>query len=312
MSAERARFGRYTVKLSNRDKLLFPGSGVTKGDLCSYYAEIAGVMLPHVRQRPLSLQRFPDGIGDEGFYQKEASDYFPDWIHTLRVPKEEGGTNRQVMADNTATLVYLANQATVTFHVWPARKDDLRKPDRLVFDLDPADGDFDLVKDAARDLRALLEELGLRPRVMTTGSRGLHVTAPLRPETDFDAVFDFAEGVARVVAAARPDAYTTAFRKAKREGRLFLDTRRNIYGQTSVAPYSVRPREGAPVATPLDWDELERSDLGPRSWDLRSVGRRLGQKDDPWSGMGRHARGLEAPQAALEERLRDLGDESAS
>jgi bifunctional non-homologous end joining protein LigD len=306
MSRARARFGRYTVALSNQDKVLFPESGITKGDLCAYYRDVADVMLPHVRDRPLSLQRFPDGIDGEGFYQKDVSDSFPGWIHTVRVPRRHGGANRQVLANNTATLVYLANQATVTLHAWPARGDDLEKPDRLVFDLDPAAGDFGVVRDAARDVRAVLQQVGLDARVMTTGSRGLHVTTPLRREASFDAVFAFAESVARVVAARRPDAYTTAFRKARREGRLFLDTRRNLYGQTSVAPYSVRPRPGAPVATPLDWEELERSNLDSRSWSLRSIAARLARRGDAWRGIGRHARAVSEPAARLEEQLECL------
>lgn len=312
MTGESVRFGRYTVELSNQDKVLFPDAGITKGDLCSYYGDIAETMLPHVRERPLTLQRFPDGIDEDGFYQKDASEHFPDWIHTVQVPKKEGGSNRQVLADNAATLVYLANQGTVTLHVWPARADELRCPDRLVLDLDPPGDDFDVVKDAARDVREILEELGLSPFVMTTGSRGLHVTAALRPATGFDAVFDFANGVARLVAERRPDAYTTEFRKNKRRGRLFLDTRRNLYAQTSVAPYSVRPREGAPVATPLDWEELDSDELGPRSWDLHSVRRRLQQQADPWSGMGRHARGVGKAAEKLRRRLRELDEDDGS
>lgn len=305
------RFGSYSFELSNQDKVLFPEAGITKGDLCDYYRDVAELMLPHLRGRPLSLQRFPDGIDEEGFYQKQVSEHFPSWIHTVTVPKrEEGGSNEQVVADNAATVVYLANQGTITLHVWPSRTADLERPDRIVFDLDPPGDEFEIVVDAARDIHAALDEIDLVGYPMTTGSRGLHVSVPIRPEETFESVSDFAAGVARLVAARHPDRYTTAFRKAKRRGRLFLDTRRNEYAQTSVAPYSVRPRAGAPVATPLDWSEIDSSDVGPRNWTLRNLGDRLADHDDPWAGIERHRRALERPRETLGRLLEESAGET--
>lgn len=283
-------FGKYKVDLSNTDKIIFPDEGITKGDLIEYYRKIANVMLPHVEDRPLTLHRFPDGINGEGFYQKEASDYFPEWIEKLPVKKKEDGETHYVICNNEATLVYLANQASITPHVWLSRKNRLEKPDRLIFDLDPPEGnDFSAVRRAAITLRKFLDnEVGLTSFVMTTGSRGLHLAVPIKASQDFDAVRSFAQKVAKIVAQRNPDSLTTEIRKEKRKGRIFLDTARNAYAQTAVAPYSVRPKPGAPVATPLDWDELSEDHLNAQSYRIRNIFRRLAQKPDPWKQINRH------------------------
>lgn len=286
------RFGPYSVELSREDKVLFPGSGITKGDLIGYYEKIADVMLPHVKNRPLTLHRFPDGIGREGFYQQSRSDYFPGWIRSKAVARAGSGKGDavdHVLGNNKATLVYLANQAAIALHGWNARVPRLHHPDRLVFDLDPPGRDFEPVREAARQVVALMREIGLSPHVMTTGSSGLHVVAPLRPRTGFDAVRELAQRMAAVLADAHPDTLTTEQRKNKRRGRVYLDVMRNSYGQTAVMPYSVRAIEGAPVATPLALDELGDSSLGPRKYDLGNILRRLGQRSDPWRDMARTA-----------------------
>lgn len=295
----------HEVRLSNLDKVFFPGADITKGDVVDYYDRVAETMIPHVRGRFISMHRWPDGIEGEDFYQKEAPGYFPSWIRTGIVPKEEG-SNRQVIVDDRATLVYLADQACLTPHVWLSRADRIRKPDRLVFDFDPT-GDweeaFDGVRWAARRLRAFLEDLGVQAWVMTSGSRGLHVSTALEPTLDFDSVKPFARDVATVLAERYPDRLTVEVRKAKREGRIFIDYLRNEYAQTAVPPYAVRARPGAPVATPLEWDELSRSGLDPRRYTLRNLFRRLGQRADPWVGIDRAATSLDEGRRRLDDLM---------
>jgi bifunctional non-homologous end joining protein LigD len=305
MSAQRTKevieVDGHEIALSNTGKVLFPQAGMTKGELIGYYRRIAPTMLPHLAGRPLSFERFPDGIETSGFMQKNASDYFPGWIRRARVAKEDGEVEHAV-AEDAATLIYLANQACVTLHVGLARVDRIHHPDRLVIDFDPSDEDFDKVKRAARAARRLLEETGLVPFVQTTGSRGLHVWVPLEPETTFDEVRGFAADLADRLVAQAPEELTTEQRKAKRGTRVFVDVARNAYGQTAVAPYSVRARAEASVATPLDWAELDDPGLGSARYTITNLFRRLGQKPDPWAGIGRHARPLAAPPSFKESR----------
>lgn len=295
--------GGRSVEVSSPDKVLFPDDGITKADLAGYYARIADTMLPHLDGRPISMHRFPDGIDGEDFFQKDVPDYFPDWIRAERVEKE-GGSLDMAIVEEPATLVYLANQACITPHVWLSRIDEPRRPDRLVFDLDPPGDDVGAVRDAARRLRDLLEETGLVPFVMTTGSKGFHVTVPLDRSADFDEVRGFARRCAELLAGRHPKALTVEQRKAKRRGRVYIDTMRNAYAQTAVAPYAVRAREGAPVATPVDWDELGRTE--PRTYTIGSLFRRLGRKDDPWAKIDREA-GAIGPAS---ERLAEVDAEA--
>jgi len=298
------RLGSHTVELSRPDKVLFPDAGLTKSDLADYYRRAAETMLPYLRGRPVSMHRFPDGIDGEDFYHKEAPDYFPDWIRQVPVKIKEGGRQSQVVIGNAATLVYLADQACITPHVWLSRADRLNHPDRMIFDLDPPGDDFEIVRRGARALREVLEEEKLFAQVMTTGSRGLHVTVPLDRSADFETVRDFARQMAELLAARQPKVFTVETRKDKRRGRLFLDYLRNAYGQTAVPPYAVRARPGAPVAAPLGWEELSDGDLTARSYTIKNIFRRLGQKGDPWKGLGRHARSLNEPRRRLKELLR--------
>jgi bifunctional non-homologous end joining protein LigD len=261
-------------------------------------------MLPHVRGRIVTMRRFPDGIDGKSFYQKQVPDYFPDWIETVQVTKQ-GGRLRELVIDNPETLAYLANQACIAVHVWPSRAEDPHRPDRLIFDLDPSVDDFGRVRDAARVVRSILEDTGLTPHVMTTGSRGLHVVAPLDARTDFDAARRFAAAVAELVVAKEPDRFTVEHRKRKRGERVFIDYLRNAYAQHGIAPYSVRAKPGAPVATPLTWDELGRADLDARRYTIRNLFRRLARKEDPWKDIARHAGSLADAHRRL-ERLRAL------
>jgi bifunctional non-homologous end joining protein LigD len=304
-SREMAVNGR-TITIERADKPLYPDAGITKGDLADYYRRMAETMLPHMRDRPITMQRFPDGIDAPGFYQKEAPDYFPDWIRRVSIHvQEEGTVQDQIICDDAATLLYLANQACITPHIWLSRADKLDHPDKLLFDLDPPDDNFDPIRQAAQELRAVLEEVGLTSYVMTTGSRGLHVVVPLDRSADFDTVRDFARDLADLLAQRHPERLTTAQRKEKRTGRLFLDYLRNSYAQNSVTPYAVRPLPNAPVATPLEWDELDNPNLDAQSYTMRNIFRRLGQKSDPWAGMLGNGRSLTQPRARLDEMRED-------
>jgi bifunctional non-homologous end joining protein LigD len=299
--------GGRTVQVSSVDKPFFPEAGLTKGDLLAYYRDVAEVMVPHLRSRPLNLQRFPNGVDGHGFWQQGVADHFPDWIRTVTVERRgRGGTVEHVVCDDAATLLYLANLATVTFHAWTSRVEQLARPDLAVIDLDPDPGQgLDVIRAAARAVRAACGEVGLVPFLQTSGSRGYHVVMPLVPGADGEAVKDFAAGLAALVAARDPRRLSVEWRKAKRQGRLLLDTARNGYAQTAVAPYSVRPRPDAPVATPIDWDELAR--VEPRSYTLTNLRRRLARKSDPWAALEDHATAFDPARARLDELLTEAG-----
>jgi bifunctional non-homologous end joining protein LigD len=306
VTQEREVHGR-RIAFSNLEKLMYPDAGIRKGDVVDYYERIAPVMLPHVRDRFLSMHRWPDGIEGRDFYQKDAPDHFPDWIRTEEVEKRDG-VNWQVVVDEPATLVYLAQQACLTPHVGTSRADRPRRPDRLVFDFDPPEASwqarFDGVRRAATALRELLGELSLDAFVMTSGSRGLHVHVPLQRRADFAEAKAFGRDVSRLLATRHADRLTVEQRKRKRGDRIFIDYLRNDYGQTAVAPYALRARPGAPVATPLAWDELSRAGMGPRRYTLRNLFRRLAGRGDPWAGMDARAGRLDgARRRALDERI---------
>ncbi|MDX1649560.1 MAG: ATP-dependent DNA ligase, partial [Myxococcota bacterium] len=256
-----------------------------------------------LKERPLVLQRFPDGIDDEAFYQKQAGDHFPDWISTVRVDVgTSDGSQDLVVCDKKATLAYLANQACVTLHPWLSRRDRIDHPDLLVIDLDPPGDDFEAARQGALRVRELFEEeLELPTWPKLTGSKGVHVAVPLDRSADFDAVRAFARAAMELLAARHPDALTTEQRKNKRKGRLYLDAGRNAYGQTAVAPWAVRAKPEAPVAAPIAWKDLERKGIGPRDYTVRNVFRKIARRDDPWSGMRRRARSLEPARKRLEE-----------
>jgi bifunctional non-homologous end joining protein LigD len=265
------------VKVSHPEKVLYPADGITKGEVVEYYRTVAEAMLVHLRGRPLTLQRFPNGIDEPGFMQKNASKYFPESIERVEVPKE-GGTTIHPLCDTPDDLVYLANQNTITFHIWTSRTPDLLRPDRLVLDLDPPKGG-DPPREAARAARKVMEDIGLSPGVMTTGSSGYHVVALIEQEHDYEAIGKVARLLAGVVAARHPDEMTTEFLKKDRAGRVFVDWLRNRWAQSTVCPWSLRPRPGAPVAMPITWEELDDTD--PQRWTLRDAPERL-DREDPW------------------------------
>jgi bifunctional non-homologous end joining protein LigD len=297
------RVDGHDIELTRQDKVLFPGSGITKGDLVRYYERIAPVALPHWRDRPLSQHRFPDGIESEGFFQKEIPDHYPSWVERAELKAQTDGSVTYAVANNAATLVYLANQASITPHLGLSRTDRIDHPDWLVIDLDPQDDDFEKVRFAARATRRFLDRLELPSFVQTSGSRGLHVFVPLDRSADFTRVRAFARDLARHLARQHPERLTTEQRKAKRGDRVYLDILRNAYGQTTAAPYAVRAKEGAPVATPLDWSEVADARLTPQRYTIANIFRRLSRKADPWRDMASRAGSLDRPH----ERLRELG-----
>lgn len=302
--AGKRNYGSRSFEVSNEDKTFFPEPGLSKGDLIDYYDKVSDAMLPHVRGRVVAMGRYPDGVGGKSFFQKDVPDYFPDWIETVEV-KKEGGRLHQLTIENAATLAYLANQGCIEIHVWPSRADKPHHPDRVIFDLDPAGSDFNLVRKAARAVREVLEDIGLSAYVMTTGSKGLHVVSPLDRKADFDEVRDFASLVARLLASRDAKSFTVEQRKNKRRGRVFIDYLRNAYAQHGIAPYSVRARPAAPVAMPLEWDEVGDSKLHPQKYTIQNVFRRLSRKKDTWKDIARHAASLKKARRALDDLLQE-------
>ncbi|HEY8978055.1 MAG TPA: non-homologous end-joining DNA ligase [Streptomyces sp.] len=280
------------VEVHRPGKVLVPasgsGGGYTKADLAAYHRAVASFMLPHLRGRPLMLERHPDGVGGPRFMQKNVPDSYPEWIRRVEVAKE-GGTVRHAVCDDAATLVFLVDQGCVTLHRWLSRAGRPKEPDRMVFDLDPAGDDFEPVREAARSLGKLLDAVRLPSAVMTTGSRGLHVVVPLTGRAGFDEVRAFARDAAELLVAEQPDLLTTAVRKEARGGRLYLDVQRNGYAQTAVAPYTVRALPGGPVAVPITWDQLADPAVHARRWTLADA---LDQaRTRPWAGLRGRALG---------------------
>ena len=288
---ERIRAGRRAVEITHAERVVFPRAGLTKLDLARHYERVGPAMVPHVRDRPLALEAYPEGVEGGGYLIKQIPTHFPDWIARATVRKR-GGEVTHVLANDRATLAYLAGQNVVTLHAWPSRADRPDYPDRLIFDLDPSRERFVEVRAAARALGDLLRDLGLVPFAMTTGSRGLHVVVPMRRREPFDTVRAFARAVAQRLVAGDPKRLTIAQRKADRGQRIFVDVNRNGYAQHAAAAYAVRPRATAPVATPLHWDELGDRRLSPGRWTVTTIGDRLDAEGDPWKAIGSHVRAL--------------------
>ena len=269
-SKETMRVGKRTFNVTNRDKVLFPDDGITKGDLIDFYAAIGPTMVPHTKNHPLTMERFPDGLGREKIMHKNMPTYFPDWIARSEQPKK-GGTVTYVLANEPATLAYLAQQGSITQHIWLSSAAKPYEPDTMVVDLDPTTDDFGLVRETALTFRGLFEDVGLVPFVKTTGSRGLHVVAPIRPKHGFEVVHEVAVRLAQRAIDEKPDVLTMEYLKANRGNRIFVDVHRNAYGATAVAPFSVRPRRGAPVAVTLSWDEVGDRKLKPDGFSMKDA-----------------------------------------
>lgn len=285
---------RHVPEITRPDKVLYPDKGYTKKDLADYYGWAAELMLPHLAGRPLVMHRFPDGIEGSGFYQKQVPDDAPDFLDTVTVPADNArGEVRHLLVHDVDTLRYLANQACLELHRWLSRSKRLDNPDLLVIDLDPPrETDMAALRRAATATRELFEDIGLVPFLMATGGSGYHVVAPLDGSAAFDEVRALARGVAGRLSSAAPDELTTEQRIAKRGDRIFVDTNRNAYAQTAIAPYSPRARPGAPVATPIEFGELGK--IEPNRFDLRGLRNRMARRPDPWQHVHDHARSASA------------------
>jgi bifunctional non-homologous end joining protein LigD len=268
------------VKLTHPERVLFPEDGITKGDVVAYYRDAAERMLPHLSGRPLVLERYRKDIAAGGFFQQGRADHFPEYVPRVDVTRADGEVGHHPGCDSAAALVYLANQGTLTFHGWSSRLPDLERPDRLVLDLDPPEEDFEPVRHAALLLREVLEAAGRRGLPMTTGSSGLHVVVPLEAELTWEDLWPLAKELGAALVARDKTKLTRAFYKSQRRGRLYVDTARARRGHLSIMPWTVRARPGAPVATPITWDEVADPATNARRWTVRDA---LERPDDPWA-----------------------------
>ncbi len=290
------------MEVSNAGRVVFPGDGITKGEVVAHYEMVAPAMMPFVAGRALTVERFPKGIGEQGFMQKNAPDHFgEDLIRRHEVPKEDGGTTVYPVVDTPDAIAAFANLGVITFHAPPSTIADEMHPDWVIWDLDPLKGRFDLAREAAEAMRQVLESFDIETGLMTSGSNGYHLRARIIPETDAGTVAALARGTAALGSAAHPELLTLAFRKKDRGQRVFVDWLRNAPYSTSVVPWSLRAREGAPVATPLHWDELATVD--PNGIRISDVAGRL--DDDPWAGLEPMDIGNTA--AAVEAALGEAG-----
>jgi bifunctional non-homologous end joining protein LigD len=287
--------------ITHAEKVLFPDDGITKGELAAYYEMVAPIILPHIRGRPITMERYPAGIGEKGFLHKNVSKGFPDWLRRVEVPKKDG-TVHYPLASDRRSLLWFANQNAITPHVWTSRVPNLHQPDLCVFDLDPSEEAPAVLRAAALGLRDLLHELGLPSWVKTSGSKGFHIVVPIDGKADYGEVAGLAHAVGSLLVERNPEQLTQEFSKADRGGRILVDTGRNGYGATFAAVYAVRARPGAPVSAPCRWEEIERGDVGPRSFTLRTMAERIAEVGDLWSDMRRRRRSLGRAMVAVSRR----------
>jgi len=290
--------------ITHPEKVLFPEDGITKGDLAAYYETMAPQILPHISGRPITMERYPAGIGKKGFWQKDVSKGFPDWLARVEVPKKDGIVHHPIVTD-VRSLLWITNQNTVTQHVWASRAPRLKFPDLCVFDLDPSREDVASVRAAAIGLRDLLEKLGLPSWIKTTGSKGFHIVVPLDGKTPMGVVARFANAVGRLFVSLAPDQLTQEFSKVDRRGRIYVDTGRNGYSATFAAAYTVRAKRGAPVSAPCTWNEVERGEVVPSTFNVRNMPDRIAKVGDVWGDMRRTGRSLKRPIEKLKILTRE-------
>jgi len=285
--------------ITHPDKVLFPDVGITKGEVAEYYASVASTMLPHLRKRPVTMERYPNGVGAGGFLQKNLAKGFPEWLERAEAPKK-GGVVHYPLINDARSLEWMANQNCITPHVWGSRAPKLYQPDVCVFDLDPsAEDEPEALRAATLEVRDVLAELELPSWVKTSGSKGFHIVVPLDATLGFDEVAAFTNTVGKVLVERDPERLTLEFSKADRGGRIYVDTGRNGYSATFAAAYAVRARPGAPVSAPCSWDEVEHGLAAPRTFTLRNMSERLAEVGDLWADMPRHARSLNKAITAL-------------
>ena len=290
-----------SIVISHPEKVLFPDDGITKGELASYYGSVAPLMLPHLRRRPVTMERFHRGIGQAGFIQKTIGKGTPDWIERVEVPKK-GGTVTHPLINDTRSLLWLANQNCITPHVWVSRVPALNHPDVCIFDLDPLQDDVDTLRTAALSVRDLLAELGLTSFVKTSGSKGFHIAVPLNGKADAGDVSTFAGAVGHILVDRFPKQLTQEFSKADRKGRIYVDTGRNHPPATFAAAYAVRPKPGAPVSAPCTWEELEKGKVQPQTFTVRNMAARTANAGDLWASLHDKPHSLGAVLKKLREK----------
>src|SRR5437763_2343084 len=271
-----------TVKLSSPDRVLFPDDGMTNGDVFAYYEQVAGTLVPHLRDRPFTMKRYPHGITGEVFFQKQAPKHIPNWIQTrqFRTHPREGGSRLVdfALVNSPEAVLFMVQNNCIDMNAWYSRVDKPHRPDFVLFDLDPPDGGFELAIEGAHLIRELLDEVGLPGYVKTSGADGIHVVAPIVRRATFEQTYAFAEQASRLLEQRHPGKLTTEWLKKKRQGVL-VDHRQNGWGKTIASVYSVRPKPGAPVSTPLRWKELT-ADIRPRDFTMAVARRRLDEHGD--------------------------------
>ncbi|KIX84866.1 hypothetical protein J120_05070 [candidate division TM6 bacterium JCVI TM6SC1] len=299
------KVGNRIIEITHPDKIMFSDPTITKKEVIDYYHAIAKYMVPFLKDRVLTVQAFPEGVMHQGFYQKNVQSHYLSWIPTITIDKKDGGSTQYAIGINQAELVYLANQNCVVFHPWLSRVDKLDFPDKIVFDLDPSIDDFSAVQHAALVAKHVLEECGLVPFVMTTGSRGMHVVTPLRRLYTFEQVSDIARIIAERIVSYDPQTFTVEIRKDARKSKVFIDSLRNNSGATAVCPYSLRPRPGAPVATPITWAQATDKTLTSQQYNLYTVGHKLKKDGCAWKDFKRYAQTLVKACRALNTKMTD-------
>jgi bifunctional non-homologous end joining protein LigD len=297
-----------TVKLTSPDRVLYPDDGITKGDLFAYYEQVGQTIVPHLKDRPFTMKRYPHGITEQPFFQKQAPKHLPDWISTRQFrtwPRE--GESRLVdfaLVNSPEAVLFMVQNNCIDMNAWYSRVDKPDRPDFVLFDLDPPDGGFELAIEVAHFIHELLDELELPGYVKTSGADGIHVVAPITRRSTFKQTYDFAEQASLLLERRHPGKITTEWLKKKREGVL-VDHRQNGHGKTIASVYSVRPKPGAPVSTPLHWEELTK-DVRPRTFGMEQVLQRIAERGDLFAPVLEDPRPL-APAAKKLERLGSEG-----
>jgi bifunctional non-homologous end joining protein LigD len=262
---------RSAIRISSRERVIFPGDDLTKGDLADYYLSVAPILLPWLANRPISLVRCPQGRARQCFFQKHDAGSFGEQVHHVDITEKDGSLEPYLYVSDTDGIMACVQMGTIEFHGWGSLVADVEKPDRLVFDLDPDEGlDFETVKKAAADLKDHLADIGLTSWPLLSGGKGVHVVVPLVPKAEWPEARSFCERFARALSEAEPDRFTANLKKVNRKGKIFIDYLRNQRGSTAVLPYVARAREGAPVAAPVTWTELRDID-SPKHFTIRDA-----------------------------------------
>src|SRR5690348_5052213 len=294
----------HAVKLTSPDRVLYPEDGITKGDLFAYYEQVATTLVPHLRDRPFTMKRYPHGITGEVFFQKQAPKHLPDWIPTrqFRTWPREGGSRlvEFALVNSPEAVLFMVQNNCIDMNAWDSRVDKPDRPDFVLYDLDPPDGGFELAIEVAHLIRDLLEEVGLPGYVKTSGADGIHVVAPIVRRASFEQTYALAEAASRLLEQRHPGKVTTEWLKKKREGVL-VDHRQNGWGKTIASVYSVRPKPGAPVSTPLHWDELTPQ-VRPRDFGMQQALERIERHGDLFAPVLEDPR----PLGAAADKLKRL------